>query len=237
MSTALVTGASSGVGRAIAEALAAAGWQVLAIGRNPDRLAELASQTNITAHALDITDRDGLARLVAGRRIDLLINNAGMVPPVGLFQDADQADLDATVAVNLTAQIALTRLVVPGMIDRRQGHVFFTGSITGHAPVANLAVYSATKAALGAFAQALRLELAAHDVRVTEIVAGRIETGLYRDILPEAARAAMYAGQTAVQPQDVAQMVLAIHDLPRHVDVARFDILPTRLPPPVKPAE
>lgn len=237
MSTALVTGASSGVGQAIAVALAAKGWQVLAIARDPGRLAVLADQPNITAHALDVTDRDGLARLLEGQQIDLLVNNAGMVPPVGLFQDADQTDLDATIAVNLTAQIALTRMVVPGMISRGRGHIFFTGSVTAHTAVQNMAVYSATKAGLGGFAQALRLDLADHGVRVTEIVAGRIETGLYRDLLPVEARAAMYAGQTAVQPEDVAQMVLAVHALPQHVDVARFDILPTRLPSPVRPAK
>lgn len=80
---------------------------------------------------------------------------------------------------------------------------------------------------MGGFAQALRLDMAPHGVRVTEIVAGRVETGLYRDLLSPEARAAMYAGSSAVQPQDVADMLLAVLALPQHVDVARFDILPT----------
>ena len=120
-----------------------------------------------------------------------------------------------------------------------KGHIFFTGSTAGHAPFANLAVYCATKAAIGGFAQALRLDMAPHGVRVTEIVAGRVESPLYKGILSDEARAAMYAGNTAVQPEDVAQMVLSVLALPAHVDVARFDILPTRQPvtPQVPAAE
>ena len=100
-------------------------------------------------------------------------------------------------------------------------------STAGHAPFVNLATYCATKAAVSGFAAALRLELAPLGLRVTEIVAGRVETGLYRDVLPAEARAAMYANKTAVQPEDVADMVLAVLSLPQSVDVARFDILPT----------
>ena len=113
------------------------------------------------------------------------------------------------------------------MRARGRGHIFFTGSTAGHAPFPNLAAYCATKAAVGGFAQALRLDMAPHGVRVTEIVAGRVETGLYKDLLPEAARAAMYAGNSAVQPHDVASMLTAVLALPQYVDVARFDILPT----------
>ena len=112
------------------------------------------------------------------------------------------------------------------MRTRGKGHIFFTGSVAGHAPFANMAVYCATKAAIGGFAQALRLELAPFGPRVTEIVAGRVETTLYKDILPPEERAAMYAGGTAVQPADVAAMVMAVLALPPNVDVARFDILP-----------
>ncbi|MBO9456991.1 SDR family oxidoreductase [Paracoccus sp. R12_1] len=232
MATALVTGASSGIGRAIAVLLAEAGWKVLAIGRDPDRLQELRRIPGIEPVGLDITERDELLAVASGARIELLANNAGMMPPPGPFQTADQSGLDTAIAVNLTAQIALTRMVLPGMVARGKGHIFFTGSIAGHAAFPDMAVYCATKAGLSGFAQALRLDVAQHGVRVTEIVAGRIETGIYREILPDDARATMYAGQTAVQPEDVARMVLAIHALPERADVARFDILPTRKPSP-----
>lgn len=227
MAQALVTGATSGIGRAIARALHAAGHEVVAIGRQPDALAALEREDGLKTLRLDIADRGALDEAVAGLAPDILVNNAGMMPPLAHFCDSDPDDIDRAIAVNLTAAVLLTRLIAPGMCARGRGHIFFTGSTAGHAPFPNLAVYCATKAAISGFAQALRLDMAPAGVRVTEIVAGRVETGLYRDVLDDAARAAMYAGRSAVQPADVAAMVLAVHALPASVDVARFDILPT----------
>lgn len=228
MSTALITGATSGVGRAIALALADSGHHVLALGRNADALADLAQAPIITPLAIDLTDYASLQTSLADKQIDILVNNAGIMPPLSPFHTAQQADLDAAIAVNFAAQIALTRLVAPGMVARGHGHILFTGSTAGHAPFPNMAIYCATKAGIGGFAQALRLDLAEHGVRVTEIVAGRVETNLYRDILSEEKREAMYARGTAVQPKDVADIVLAVLALPLSVDVSRFDIVPTR---------
>ena len=228
MKQAIITGATGGIGRAIAIALRDGGFRVLALGRDRQGLAELARMEGMETRAVDLADRDALRAAVAGVAADVLVNNAGMMPPLSPFPDLDEDQIDRTIAVNLTAALALTRMVVPGMRDRGAGHVFFTGSTAGHAPFANLALYCATKAALAGFAQSLRLDLAPHGVRVTEIVAGRVETGLYRDVLPPEQRAAMYAGGGAVQPQDVAAMVMAVLALPDHVDVARFDILPTQ---------
>ena len=226
MAQAVVTGATSGIGRAIALALHGAGHQVVALGRNASALAELQAQ-GMAARQVDLTDSAGLAQALDGLAPDILVNNAGMMPPLGNFCDADLADIDQAISTNLTAVLALTRALAPGMRARGRGHIFFTGSTAGHAPFANLAVYCATKAAIGGFAQALRLDMAPHGVRVTEIVAGRVETGLYNALLPAETRAAMYAGNSAVQPEDVAAMLLAVLALPQSVDVARFDILPT----------
>jgi NADP-dependent 3-hydroxy acid dehydrogenase YdfG len=167
---------------------------------------------------------------LSGFAPEVLVNNAGMVAAPGNFCDMAEGDIHRMIATNLTQALLVTRAVVPGMRTRGRGHVVFTGSIAGHTPYPNMAVYAATKAALGGFAQSLRLDLSAHGVRVTEIVAGRVESPLYKDVLSPEARAAMYAGQTAVQPEDVAAMVLAVLAMPPHVDVARFDILPTRQP-------
>jgi NADP-dependent 3-hydroxy acid dehydrogenase YdfG len=225
MPQALVTGATSGIGRAIALALRDAGHDVVAMGRDPAALESLAAQ-GVRPLAVEMTDREALRRAVAGLAPEVLVNNAGMVPPLTHFCDADEGDIDRAVALNISAALALTRMVAPGMRARGRGHIFFTGSVAGHAPFANMAVYCATKAAIGGFAQALRLELATSGIRVTEIVAGRVETPLYKDILAPEERAAMYAGKTAVQPADVAAMVCAVLALPPNVDVARFDILP-----------
>jgi NADP-dependent 3-hydroxy acid dehydrogenase YdfG len=236
MSLALVTGATSGIGRAIAVALRAAGHEVVALGRQQAALDVLAHEHGIRGIALDLTDRAALAAALDGLEVDILVNNAGMMPPLAHFCDTVEADMERAVAVNLSSVLALTRLVAPGMRERKHGHIFFTGSTAGHTPFANLAVYCATKAAIGGFAQALRLDMAPSGVRVTEIVAGRVETDLYRDVLPQEARAAMYAGSAAVQPGDVAAMLIAALNLPVSVDVARFDILPTHQTTPPAPA-
>lgn len=235
MATVLVTGASSGIGRAIARHLAGEGHDVLAVARSEGALAELAAEApRITPLAFDVTDRAAMATALAGREIDVLVANAGMMPPLGEFLDSDLADADRAVAVNLNAVLALVRLVVPGMRARGRGHVFFTGSAAAHAAFANMAVYSATKAAIAGFAACLRLELSPHGVRVTEIVPGRVETDLYNDILDLAARDALYSAAKAVQPEDVARMVGAVLALPDWADVTRFDIMPTRPTTPSK---
>lgn len=233
MARALVTGATSGIGLALALALHSAGYRVMAIGRDKaalDRLADL----GLIPVALDLGQTAGLteslAAVLADHAPDVLVNNAGMVAPPGNFCDMAEADIHRSIATNLTQALLVTHAVAPGMRARGRGHIFFTGSIAAHTPYPNMAVYAATKAALGGFAQSLRLDLSPSGVRVTEIVAGRVESPLYKDVLSPEARAAMYAGQTAVQPEDVAAMVLAVLNLPPHVDVARFDILPTRSP-------
>ena len=226
MPQALVTGATSGIGRAMALALHNAGYQVVALGRNAQALADLAA-LGLQTRQVDLADTVGMTAALDGLAPDILVNNAGMMPPLGNFCDADPADIDQAITTNLRAVLMLTRQLAPGMRARGHGHIFFTGSTAGHAPFANLAVYCATKAAIGGFAQALRLDMAPHNVRVTEIVAGRVETGLYNALLPAETRAAMYAGNCAVQPDDVAAMLLAVLNLPQSVDVARFDILPT----------
>lgn len=228
MSTAFITGATSGIGRAITLALDGAGYVVHAVGRDERALNELSSgRPSIRPIAADVTDRAAMEAIVADLQIDVLINNAGMMPPLGNFADMQTSDIDATLDVNLKAAILLTRLVAPQMRARRSGHILFTGSSAAHAPFPNVAVYSATKAALSGFAAALRADFSQYGIRVTEIVPGRVETQLYKDILDPQARAAMYAGNTAVQPDDLARMVVALLALPQWADVTRFDIMPT----------
>jgi len=226
MANALVTGATSGIGRAIALGLHDAGHRVTAVGRDPAALAELAAR-GLVPLAADVTADTGA---LADTDPEILVNNAGLMPPLGNFADLDPSEIAPAIALNLTAALTVTRAVLPAMRARGKGHIFFTGSTAGHAPFANLALYAATKAAIGGFARSLRLDLAPLGIRVTEIVAGRVETSLYRDRLPLETRAAMYAGGGAVQPQDVAAMVLAVLALPQNVDVARFDILPMQSP-------
>jgi NADP-dependent 3-hydroxy acid dehydrogenase YdfG len=229
VTTAFITGATSGIGRAMAIALSEAGYDVYALGRSEGALQELRNaHPRIVPIAMDVTDREGLESVLADLHVDVLINNAGMMPPLGNFADMKIADIDATLEVNLSAAILLTRLVIPRMRERQSGHVIFTGSSAAHAAFPNVAVYSATKAALAGFAAALRADVAQYGIRITEIVPGRVETQLYSAILDAEARVAMYAGNVAVQPEDVAKMVVALLALPASADVTRLDIMPTR---------
>lgn len=224
---ALVTGATSGIGKAITARLAGAGYDVIALGRSEATLEQMRSTPGIQPLAMDLTDREGLATALEGTEIDLLINNAGIIPPVVGFDQMAQSDIDATLEVNLSAAIAITRMVLPGMMTRKAGHVFFTGSTAGQASFPKMAVYGASKAAISSFAAALRCDVSGSGVRITEIVAGRVETNLYRDALTDQSRADMYSAFDAVQPHEVADMLLAVLQMPAHVDVTRFDILPT----------
>ncbi len=164
METALVTGATSGIGYAMAVALARSGRRVLAVGRQANALARLAEIANIEPTPLDILDRSALEQRLRDEPIDILVNNAGVMPPLTPFDEATLEFIDAAIAVNLTASVYLTRLVAPGMRARRRGHIFFTGSTAGHAAFPRLAIYGATKAAIGAFAEGLRLDMAPYGI-------------------------------------------------------------------------
>jgi NADP-dependent 3-hydroxy acid dehydrogenase YdfG len=152
------------------------------------------------------------------------------LPELRSFAESSPAALDLLVDVNLRAALHVTRLVLPGMIARDRGHVFFTGSIAGRRPTTNTAVYSATKAAIHAFAEGLRLDLHGTAIRVTVLMPGRVQTRLYDEAFgdPGQASATLYEDFEAVQPADVATVIEAALDLPPHVDLTAIEILPTR---------
>lgn len=169
MQQVLVTGATSEIGRAVAVALRKAGYAVSATGRNQAALATLAAEApGIETLCLDLFDRPAVAGALAGRRVDILINNAGVMPKPGSFDSMDFDAIDQTVEVNLQAVLFLTRLVLPQMRAARSGHLIFTGYSAAHAPGANFAVYAATKAAIAAFATSLRAEVSADEHGVTD---------------------------------------------------------------------
>lgn len=235
MGQVLVTGATSGIGRAIAVTLQRAGFAVTATGRNQAALAGLAAEVSgIQTLCLNLSDRAAVAEAMAGRRVDILINNAGVMPKPGAFDSMEMEAIDETVEVNLSAVLWLTRLVVPQMRERKSGHLVFTGSSAAHAPGGNFAVYSASKAAIAAFATALRAEVSPDGLRVTELVPGRVETGLYSGVLSPDQRQAMYENGASLQPEDVADAVLALLRLPSRADVTRLDIMPTRPVPAIQ---
>lgn len=235
MKEVLVTGATSGIGRAMAIALQQEGFSVTALGRNAKALAEMAEECpGLTPLCVALSDRAAMAEALQGRCIDVLINNAGTMPKPGPFDAMDMADIDQTVEINLSSVLWLTHLVLPQMRARKSGHLLFTGSSAAHAPGANFAVYAATKAAISALATSIRAEVSADGIRVTELVPGRVETALYADVLSSDQRAAMYAGGGSLQPSDISDAVLAVLRLPPHADITRLDIMPTRPVPAIQ---
>ena len=224
---ALVTGATSGIGHAIAEQLAAMGLHVYALGRKHSMLESLSKNPSITPIAVDVTDRAAVHEILNNLPIDVFINNAGVMPPPVPFYAIEQVDIDTTLEVNLSAAFALTRQLLPGMVERRCGHVFFIGSTAGHAAFPNMSVYGASKAAIASLAASLRCDLAGSGVRVTEVVPGRVKTALYDSVLGESGAQNLYDGFATVAPEDVALMVKAVLGMPAQVNVSRFDILPT----------
>ncbi len=193
---ALVTGGSSGIGAATARLLAASGAQVLVAGRDPERLQAICDETGGLALPCDLAAPQGPADLASAalraaatlrppsgdgpgaEGIDVLVNNAGLgwAGPIGDIPAEKVAEL---VAVNLTAPMQLTRLLMPGMVARGQGRVVFVSSIAGATGVRGEAVYAATKAGLGYFAESIAYELNGHDVRVSVVVPGVIDTPFF----------------------------------------------------------
>jgi short-subunit dehydrogenase len=180
---ALVTGASSGIGRAVTHRLTAAGAAVLAAGRDADRLADLAARTGATPLVADLAvpgAAEDLAERALARhgRVDILVSNAG-VGWAGPFAGMPEGVAGAVHTVNLRAPIELTRTVVPGMCRRARGHLVYVTSIAGRMGVAGEAVYAASKAGLDVFAESLRLELHGDGIAVSVVVPGVVDTPFF----------------------------------------------------------
>jgi short-subunit dehydrogenase len=181
--TALVTGASSGIGADTARRLAARGAHVLLHGRDQERLKALAVETGGTTLAVELAEPgapQALAEqaLAVSGRVDVLVNNAGL-GWAGPLPEMPAADIARLVAVNLVAPIELTRALLPDMLARGSGRVVFVTSIAGRTGVAGEAVYAATKAGVDAFADSLRFELNGTGVEVGVVVPGVVETAFF----------------------------------------------------------
>ena len=228
-STAVVTGASGGIGRAIVDELVRLGMHVHALALPDAALDELNGLGSVTVHGVDVRETQTLTTILAGLEVDVLVNNAGIIGDLKPAQHATTAVADALIDINLRAAVQATLSVLPGMVSRNLGHIVFTGSIAASRPTANSAIYSATKAGLQAFADGLRMDLHGASVRVTVLAPGRVETNLYDQAMGghDVAAARLYAGATALQPADIASVVGMALSMPAHVDVTRIEVVPT----------
>jgi NADP-dependent 3-hydroxy acid dehydrogenase YdfG len=226
--TALVTGATSGIGRAVAIALARAGMSVLAIGRDRHALDALQAECGAKPYAVDVRDRESLSAMMSDQAIDVLVSNAGVLPTRDPFQAIDPAAIDVMIETNFAAPIHLARLALPRMVEQEFGHLFFIGSSAGRFPHPNAAVYGASKAGVSLFCDALRCDLLGTGVRVSEICPGRVQTRLYRTAIGlEAAQAELYDGFDVISPEEIAQLLVSVLNMPDHVDVSRLEVYPT----------
>lgn len=230
--TALVTGASTGMGAAIAERLAKRGLTVHAVARNEERLAELADRTGAIPHVVDLTDTTALAAVVSDLKVDVLVNCAGVSRP-GNILDSSEEDIDELVDVNLRGLLQLTRLVLPGMVERDLGHVINISSIAGVYNFYGHTVYHATKAAVHQISRQLRNDTVGKRIRVTEICPGRVETEIFGRNMggtPEAMEEAWqtyYEGYESLTTDDIVNALDYAIETPRHVNVGMLELMPT----------
>jgi short-subunit dehydrogenase len=215
--TVLLTGASGGIGHAIARAIAPLGVDLVLSGRRAEVLESLAAELGARAVPCDLSAREAVQRLAeqAGP-VDILIANAG-VAGGGLLGDLSQEQIDRMLEVNLRAPIALTRALTPGMVQRGRGHVVLMSSLQGKAATPVASIYCATKFGLRGFALALREDLRRHGVGVSVVLPGFIrDAGLFAD-----SGARLPPGVGTRSPQDVANAVLSAIERDRaEIDVA-----------------
>ncbi len=232
--TAIITGATSGIGEAAVRAFAGAGWQVIATGRRADRLEALRAAIGEQVHtaAFDIRDeaaRDAaLAALPAGfRAIDLLVNNAGLALGTAPAQEADLDQWRTMIDTNIVSLVSLTRALLPALVARR-GAIINLSSVAATYPYAGGNVYGGTKAFVQQFSLGLRSDLAGTGVRVTSIEPGMVETEftLVRTGGDRSASDRLYGGAEPMTGDDIAATLLWVAQLPPHLNINRLELMP-----------
>ncbi|MFJ1254440.1 SDR family oxidoreductase [Cupriavidus sp. CuC1] len=226
--TALVTGASSGIGAAVVERLCREGLQVHALARGADALAALAGRTGCIPHAIDVTDLASITRLAKEVSFDVLVNNAGVDRP-GSLLNADADGIDLLVDVNLRAVLHLCRLVLPGMVARDRGHVVNISSIAGAYNFGGNSTYHATKAAVSMLSRQLRIDAYGKRVRVTEICPGRVATDIFAHVHGDSAETyeRFVKGFELPQAADIADAIAFAIAAPVAVNIGHMEITPT----------
>ena len=229
--TIFITGATAGIGEAAARRFVAGGWQVIGTGRRRDRLDALAAEFGDAFRplVLDMRDMDGFRPALDGfKAVDLLLNNAGLAPPMSNLQDAEQAPLDTVIDTNGSGLVALTRALLPTLIERK-GAIINLSSVAATYPYRGGAVYAGSKAFVRQFGLGLRCDLAGTGVRVTSIEPGMVETEftLVRNGGDQAASDALYANMDPMTADDIAETVWWVANLPPHVNINTLELMPT----------
>ncbi|MBQ8713541.1 MAG: SDR family NAD(P)-dependent oxidoreductase [Prevotella sp.] len=236
---AMITGATSGIGLACARKFAQGGYAVILTGRNEEKLQSIenelkAMQADVLTLAFDVRDRTAAAAAVEGlperwKTIDVLINNAGLALGLEPEYEGDWHDWETMIDTNIKGLLTMTRLVVPAMVQRNSGHVINIGSVAGDAAYANGNVYCATKAAVKALSDGLRIDVAHSSVRVTNLKPGLVETNFSNvRFHGDTDRAAnVYRGVKPLTGADIADVAFFAASAPDHVQIAEVLILAT----------
>jgi NADP-dependent 3-hydroxy acid dehydrogenase YdfG len=226
--TALVTGASSGIGAATVERLCAEGLQVHALARSAGKLDALAARTGCIPHAIDVSDLPGVTRLTREIEFDVVVNNAGVDRP-GSILKADEEGIDLLIDVNLRAVLHICRLTLPGMVARDRGHIVNISSIAAAYNFGGNSTYHATKAAVSMLSRQLRIDAFGKRVRVTEICPGRVATDIFAHVHGDSAdvRARFVDGFELPQAEDIANAIAFAISAPIAVNVGHMEITPT----------
>lgn len=233
--TAFITGVTAGIGDASARKFVSQGWQVVGTGRRRDRLDALAGELGDFFHPvmLDMRCPDDFEPALAAlperyRSVDLLLNNAGLAPPTTDFQSAEQGPLDVAIDTNVTGLVALTRVLLPRIVERK-GAIINLSSVAGSYPYRGGAVYAGTKAFVRQFSLGLRCDLHGTGVRVTSIEPGMVETEftIVRTGGDKKASDALYANMEPMTAADIAETIWWVASLPGHVNINSLELMPT----------
>lgn len=238
MKNVLITGASSGIGQASARLLAKNGYRLVLCGRRAERLeelkAELSAFTEVHTLLFDVRDREAVQEAIAGipatfRPFDALINNAGNAHGLDFIQEGNWDDWDAMLDINVKGLLYVTKCILPDMVDREKGHIINIGSTAGKEVYPKGNVYCASKHAVDALNQAMRIDLNQHGIRVGAVHPGLVETE-FSDVRFKGDRErakTVYQGYNPLQAEDIARIVFFVLEQPAHVNIADLVVLPT----------
>ena len=234
-----ITGATSGIGLGCARKFAANGDKLILTGRNATRLSEISGElkaqgAQVVTLKFDVRDRDAAQEAIESlpaewSKIDVLVNNAGLALGLEPEYEGDFSDWDGMIDTNIKGLLTMTRLIVPGMIERNSGHIINIGSVAGDAAYAGGNVYCATKAAVKALSDGLRIDVANTAVRVTNLKPGLVETNFsnvrFHGDTDRAAK--LYQGIKPLTGDDIADVAVYAANAPAHVQIAEVLILAT----------
>jgi len=234
-----ITGATSGIGLGCARKFAANGDKLILTGRNATRLSEISNElkaqgAEVVTLKFDVRDREAAQEAMdrlpeEWKKIDVLVNNAGLALGLEPEYEGDFNDWDGMIDTNIKGLLTMTRLIVPGMIERNSGHIINIGSVAGDAAYAGGNVYCATKAAVKALSDGLRIDVANTAVRVTNLKPGLVETNFsnvrFHGDTERAAK--LYQGIKPLTGDDIADVAVYAANAPAHVQIAEVLILAT----------